>query len=60
MLTVPHARSVPRECRGTTRPSIAAAEARSAIDTIEAKASDGKTPAHGLRLEHLRRPPEGT
>lgn len=42
--------------------AIAAAEARSAIDTIEAKASNGTTPAHGLRLEHLRRrrPPEGT
>ena len=40
--------------------AIAAAEARSAIDNIEAKTGNGATPAHGLRLEHLRRPPEGT
>ena len=41
--------------------AIAAAEARSAIDNIEAKTGNGTTPAHGLRLEHLRRTPkEGT
>ena len=40
--------------------AIVAADVHKTIDTIEAKASSGTTPAHGLRLEHLRRPPEGT
>ena len=43
-----------------TKSAIVAADVHKTIDTIEAKATNGKTPAHGLRLEHLRRPPEGT
>ena len=43
-----------------TKSAIVAADVHKTIDTIEAKATNGKTPAHGLRLEHLRQPPEGT